>query len=83
MAAVVLIVGLAAAFAVPMGTCSQGELVRDSVDGYTCELGSDLFTAARSLVVLKYVIGIGSVIAAVALAVSVLVRRSRAARGTG
>jgi hypothetical protein len=82
-AALVLVVGLVAAVAIPQGTCTHGELVEDLVesDTYTCKLGSDVFTAARSLIVLKYVVGIGSVIAALALAASVLVRRRRAASG--
>jgi hypothetical protein len=78
-AALVLVVGLVAAVAIPPGTCTHGELVEDLVESgtYTCKLGSDVFTAACSLIVLKYVVGIGSVIAALALAASVLVRPRR------
>ncbi len=81
-----LVVGLAAAFAIPPGTCPHGlELVEDPAEPgtYTCRILYDVFPAARSLIVLKYVVGIVSVIAAVALAAPVLVRRRRAAPGVG
>lgn len=86
LAAAVLVVGLEAAFAIPPGTCPHGlELVEESAEPgtYTCRILYDVFTAARSLIVLKYVVGIVSVIAAVALAAPVLVRRRRAAPGVG
>ena len=79
-AAVVLVVGLVAAFAIPPGTCPHGELVEDLVEPgtYTCRLEYDVFVAARSLIVLKFVVGIGSVLAAAALVLGVLVRQRRA-----
>ena len=82
-AAAVLVVGLAAAFTIPPGTCPLGELVEDTAEPgtYRCRISYDMFAAARSLVVLKYGVGIVSVIGAVALAASVLVRRRRASLG--
>jgi hypothetical protein len=84
-AALVLVVGLAGAFAIPPGTCPQGrELVEDLVEPgtYRCRVLYDVFTPARSLIVLKYAIGIGSVLAAAALAVGVLVRHRRGMSST-
>lgn len=86
LAAAVLVVGLAAAFAMPPGTCPHGlELVEDPAEPgtYSCRILYDVFTAARSLMVLKYIVGIVSMIAAVVLAVPVLVRRHRVSLGMG
>jgi hypothetical protein len=78
-ATLVLIVGVLAAFAIPPGTCSQGELVEDSVESetYTCRVMYDVFVAARSLIVLKYVTAVVSVLVAAAVAAPVVVRRRR------
>jgi hypothetical protein len=78
-ATLVLIVGVLAAFAIPPGTCSQGELVEDSAESgtYTCRVMYDVFVAARSLIVLKYVTAVVSVLVAAAFAAPVVVRRRR------
>ena len=78
-AALVPVVGLVAAFTIPPGTCPHGELVEDLVEPgtYTCRLEYDVFVAARSLIVLKYAVGIAFVLAAAVLALGVLTRHRR------
>ena len=76
LAAAVLVIGLVAAFALPPGTCQQGVLVEDPAEPgtYTCKIMYDVFLAARSFVVLKYVTAVVAVLVAAAVAVPVLVR---------
>ena len=79
-AASVLVVGVTAAFLIPPGMCPQGrELVEDLVEQgtYRCRVLYDVFMPARSLIVLRYAMGIGSVLAAAALVLGVLIRHRR------
>jgi hypothetical protein len=82
-ATAVIVGGLVAAFLIPPGMCSHGELARNPGDPstFSCRILYDVFTAARSLLLLKYAVAIASVVAAAVLAVPVLVRRARSMNG--
>jgi hypothetical protein len=76
LAAAVLVVGAFIAFLIPFGTCPHGGTYT-RLDGHSGCFTSDVGYAATSLIPLKFAIAVGAVVAALALALTALVRRRR------